>query len=316
MGDTLIKDQVQKANYWYEKLPYTLQTTNLGTSAQVFSLSNVSAIDSNKEVIVSDLAVTNTSAGLYLDLQQNSQNRQVNTLAFPASLAPIMTGREDGLRSTGKISTLLVNNSGAVIAGPLQFNYSAAVKQMSVAEKIMRGLPLSQQEQALQQKYQLGNRGLFPISIDTALDKAFLSRVVSSFEYADLVNFSTSLQSISNESPQNDHEMLVITSIAAEAAAQSNATITITRDSDENYVQILADNMSINRPFDCWIPAMHSINVQIQATGAVNNVPIRIQYKRIRLSTLILAMFGLLHTNSASPKDQELYNQVRAGVVV
>ncbi len=316
MGTSFSDSQAQLAKFWYEKVPYTYLNNSLQVGKTVPMVINnlASTTKNSKMAILSDLGVTQSS-NVYLTTQSNSKTPMTATTGYPSNLAPVFTDRDSGLRSTNALSLYFLNNTGASVAN-VQLNYSVGVKNLTVADKVMLNLPLTSPEQHLQQKFEIGNQGLRPLSLSRSLEQTWLSRVVSEEVYAYEQTATTYPTALETTTP-GAGEILVLTSIAIGGVPIGNqVTLTITRDQDNNYVQVLGDNANINTPFDCWVPARRNIIANISAVTTTADVTIRLTVLRLSISSVLLSMFGLVNPSTLSKSELNLYEQVLAGVVV
>lgn len=317
MGATFDSSQVRNAIYWYEKVPYTYYSVSLPiANSELFSINDVLKADLTvpKLAVMSSLATT-VSPGLDVLLYQQHNSRQLSTSSFPPSLGPILSDPNRGMRSTGRLGVSVANNSGAVYAN-YQANWVGSVKRMSTSEKLLFGVPLTATDQQLQAQYQLGQVGTFPMPVSRSLDIAFEGQILSDDPYGWTFDAPTSGAAITNEIPVAN-QILVITSIAAGGVPVGNqVTLNLSRDTNENYMQILADNMSLSQPFPCWIPVRHNFSLTASAMTATNNVSVRLGVLSIRLTPLIRAMFGELNAAELRGSDKVLFDQVSAGVIV
>ena len=306
--------QIQNANYWYEKLPYTfsaaLQTVQ---NAPIFQVSNVGTVSSGQKMaIISDIA-PNAVAGVNLNMNTESDNQALITTAFPGNLTPDLTAYGDGFRSTANISMSPQNETGAVIAN-YQMNYSAAVKRLTTADKIMRGLALTARDQELQAKYNIGKTGLRPPDLEDMLRTVFRSQIIG----PKLITFSADaiagMQTpVSNLQTVQD-EVLIITSIAASTTAGNGVTLNIDRDGQIGYVSVLVDNMSLSNRFNTWIPVKERMGVTLTANATTATI-VNMTVLRLRFSKIIQFMFGVTKA-ALTAEDQVLMDEIEAGVLV
>jgi len=264
---------------------------------------------------VSGLAVTPIS-GISLETLSGRHVRLLNTLAFPTGLAPILSGPNDGIRDTSKISLSILNSSGSAAAN-LYCTYLGGVKQLTTAEKVMLGVPLTSEDRRLVAKYHIGEQGFRPFALERSLQTAWYSRIVSQDAYAYVLNASPSLSTFENLSPGPD-EIVVLTSLAIGNCPAGNlVNLVINRDSDLSYVSILGDTLSLDQPFSTWIPARSNLAFQLTASTSTTGVAIRFTALRIKLSLVLRVLFGeLTPTDMSEIGDRELYDQVVAGTVV
>lgn len=316
MGNLFDDSQAQIARYWYERVPYTSYiATLLPGKTNIFSATDISTATEGKKIgILGNLAMTQ-AAYVQLATESAGNTRLTAAAAYPPSLRPVMTAADDGIRSSRALGIYLTNSSGAVVNNA-QINYTVAVKELTIADKVLRNMPLSAAEQSIQQKYQIGQQGIRPLAISKSLQQNWLSRVLSEEIYGYQQAVTSSPTTLENLVPGHN-ELLVITSIAMGGVPVGNqVTLTIQRDSDVGYVSILGDNLSLEYPLSVWIPATRQFSIGISAVTATAAATVRLTVKRLALSTVLQALFGKLNPAHLSREDLHLYEQVIAGVVV
>lgn len=316
MGNLFDDSQAQIARYWYERVPYTSYIAALlPGKTNIFSATDISTATEGKKIgILGNLAMTQ-AAYVQLATESAGNTRLTAAAAYPPSLQPVMTAADDGIRSSRALGIYLTNSSGAVVNNA-QINYTVAVKDLTIADKVLRNMPLSAAEQSIQQKYQIGQQGIRPLAISKSLQQNWLSRVLSEEIYGYQQAVTSSPTTLENLVPGHN-ELLVITSIAMGGVPVGNqVTLTIQRDSDVGYVSILGDNLSLQYPLSVWIPATRQFSIGISAITATAAATVRLTVKRLALSTVLQALFGKLNPAHLSREDLHLYEQVIAGVVV
>ncbi len=307
--------QLGYAVYGFEKLPYTSLTAQVPTGESlVFSVNQIdSHTNHQKLAILSDLAVTQAS-GLRLAVAHQSDNQQFSTAAFPGGLAPLLTHPDAGFRSTQALGLSLQNNNAATLDN-VQVNYAVAVRRMTVAEKLLRGVPLTHEESDLAAKYLQGGIGVHPHALSQTLERVFLGRVVDERLVSLTSDVSSTPTTVLSLSPASS-EILIVRSVASNAPVGNLVTVSITADDREGYCQVLADNMSLEQPFSSWIVASNNLYVQLSSVTSTNSVPLQMSILRVRVSLLIQALLGLVNRLELSGRDLEVYDKVRAGAMV
>ena len=309
-------NQIDRAVNWYERVPYTfLSTTGIPLTGQtVFSIPNIQQKAKNKMAILNKIGVTQTS-GIQLLIQAMSNRRVEYTTAYPSTLTPILTELSEGFRSTGNLSLEINNNSGAATTATFQLNYSVAIKSLTTAERILYGLPLSSTDQTYQHDFRFSNQGIRPWSLSRSLEYAFLGQILTQHVEAVNVNVSSAPLIVYNLQPNGPDRILLVRKIASQATTGNFVSIVLSRDTDVDYVSILADNMTIGNPFDVWIPVRSHLNVLMYSQTAETGVPFRIEVLELRKTTLIRALLGELDPTELNKDDLHLYQQAMAGVI-
>lgn len=310
------KQQVLSARYWYEKIPYTYFTSSLATgSTPLYVVTDIAKTDSvAKMAILQNLSTSaTTSENLSIIATHGSSRDNILPYTFPTFPQPVLSGEDEGMKSIHRAELSLVNNTGAAIDN-LQMNYSVAIKRLNIAEKIFYGIGLTQEEQDLAGKLHLSvGGGMRPLAISEFLKRAFWGHVLDTKTYTLAV--SSSDGPILSLTPGRD-ELFVVTSIASNATVGNQVLLTMNRDQDLNYVQVLADNMDLDHPLDMWMPFTSRMDLSISAQTQTSNVPVRLTVQIIQKSVVIRTLLGEISLGNLSGEDLNLYNQVRTGVAV
>ncbi len=95
-------------------------------------------------------------------------------------------------------------------------------------------------------------------------------------------------------------QFLVLTKLAAtEGTPANNIRISISRDTDANYISDLKPYaVGLERELSCFIPALSELSLNIIAAEAVT-VYIRYTILKVKLSNLLRCRFGLLSKEEA-----------------
>lgn len=307
--------QAKISKHWYEKIPYTfLGNVPIGRPTSIFSVSDIShATNSTKMSFLSQLAATQ-KPGVQLQLGHDTGIQSLDTGGFPANLQPLYAEENEGMRSVKRVSLAIQNNTGATVDN-FQTNYTVAMKNLTTADKVLRGIALTSQDVQLQSKFQIRDQGIRPLAIETSLARSFWGHVLDEV----LLTYSLPTQTFEitvDNVNATGGEYLILNSIAASAPIGNQVVLNISRDDDTNYGQVLADNMTLESPLHVWVPAVRSLTITMSAQVQMNSVPIRISYLRVKPSQLIEAMFGHVHESELSGEALTLYQQAMAGVLV
>lgn len=316
MAGTFDDAQIQLATAFYEQLPFTYWIASLPISKSLVTQARdiVTATSGKKLAYLSRIA-SSQATNVNLMAQAGADSQLIATNTFASNLVPIMTEENDGYRSAQTLSLNLINNSGTAVAN-FQMNYLGAVKTLTTADKVLRNLPLTPQDQALAHKYQIGKQGFRPLALSRMLEQVWYSRILTQEVRGYYQNVSSTATTLANVTPGAD-ELLVLTEIAIGGVTLGNqVTLTVQRDDNVNYVSILGDNMSLSQPFPVWIPATRGMSFGLSSITANNNVAVRLTLAHLRLSTVLRVMTGIMPMAELQGQDANLYEQILAGVVV
>lgn len=309
--------------YYYERIPYTAQVTNLtgGGSAPLFN----PVLGWNGPTSPSTL-VTVASVGLTgwnqveLRATYDGNSDRLHTRTFPPNLQGVPTR----YRAVNSLTAQLVNTSTAT-APTLDVRYTMEIWQMSIAYKLMAGYALSTEESDIAQAMGLPTnpelfRGDLPMPIATILDREWGARqVLTPMVVAQAVTATASQSPVAHVRAQ-PNQVLVLRSVACEAAPEDQVVLSIDRDNNPGHVQITGSPGQLARPLDCYVPALSHFTINIQAASALNYpVPIRLEVWQIALSLILRIRLGLLTAAAVtkllgSEQGNLLLNQLAVGV--
>jgi|GEM_PF-2063476 len=316
---------------WYEKLPYTALDQALPPGEEnLFLVEELAEHVPDRLAILSDIATTNTNANVWLRIQGPANTVTQYTAAWPGGLQPVFTAPGDGVRSTSKLGLQWVNNTTAALTSPYQANYAVAVKQLTTADRLVRGLPVppGSEDADLVTLYQLTQTTVRPMSLTEMLDRIWRRAIVSEEVWTTVTTVGTEVLNPPRISAPAG-TVLVLHRIAAAVPSGSVGNLvqlTLDRDGQQGLVTMLLDNApGLNQPWDVWVTAAKSWQPHLVAATATNNVTVRIEYYRVRLTALLDIIVGNtdIHALRAKPNktlaEQQVvaqYNQIRAGVVL
>lgn len=322
-------DAMEKARFWYERLPYTYYDGAMapGSSPVIAEPDLATPLGTDQLAVVSGVALTPTS-GLSLVWQGDGPNVYTEPASgWPAGLQPIMAGDNRGVRARQNLTLTLTNNTGAALGMPLQLNYLGAVKTLTVAEKLLLGVPLSAAEQALASQYNLqtpppaGWAGLRPSSLRRQLDLLFQGAVLTE-EWQTYTIPSVGQaqgQPFAQVAPRNSGEIVIWTEVWGSVAAADvgkGIMLTTQRDGQANTNVLLLDNASPSYPWHPWCVAKNQLWWSLNANVATANpVSVRIHWLRVTLTAVLAVLLSLASPADLAGPDRQLYDMARAGIL-
>jgi hypothetical protein len=313
-------DQLQRYRYWYELHPYTAYDAALPPGEEtIFEFQNLPSDVPNQLALLTHLGTTNT-ANISLRVDGPVTSRTENTTAFPSGLLPVMAGNEEGERSTTKMALKWLNNTGATATTVQQVNYAGALKQLTTADKVMRGLTLDATDLALQKKYQIYNQGLRPLTIEEMKDRIWRRAILDNDFLAATVDVgTTSLDIPPYTVPAGTVVVLHTLAVSIPSNAVGNfITLSIDRDTQRGQIQVLLDNAptpGLLYPWPLWLTVTNSFAVHLIAQTATSGVSIRIGWYRVKITGLLSVVLGQTNPADLTGVEKELYDRLRAGVV-
>lgn len=323
------REQMARARYYYERLPYTALDPALSVlETPLVDESNIAEdVGADKLAVISRISVTNTPA-VNLTVAGDKISRQESTAAFPPNFEPVMAGDNDGERSQGILKLAWNNISGATASATQQVTFHGAVKQLTVAEKILRGYTLTTAEQALAAQFKLGGPtdtfppGTRPFSQQEMLEQVWGRYVVDedfvAYAYPSVGTVPVPFASARPNKP--GEEVLVWHTLAGGLADSADVgkgvQLTLKRDEQTNLNTVLLDNASPVFPMRPWVTALNTLQWTLSAQQATAGaVVIRVHWYRIRLTNVLRVILGLAPVRDLQGPDKTLYDQIRAGVV-
>lgn len=323
------REQMARAAYYYERLPYTALDPALAVleTPLVDEANLAQDLGPDKLITLNRISVTPTP-GINVVLAGNRVSRQEVALAFPPNFEPLMAGDNDGERSQGILKLAWNNITGATATAVQQMTFHGAVKQLTVAEKILRGLALTAHEQALATQFGLGTPtdpyppGARPFSMAEMLEQVW-GRYILDEDFVSYVYPTVGVkpQIFTTAQPNKPGEEILVWHTVAGGLQDTGdvgkgVQLTLRRDKQTNLNTILLDNASPAFPMRPWVTALNtlqwSINAQQATTGAV---ALRVHWYRVRLTNLLRVVLGLAPISDLQGPDKHLYDQIQAGVV-
>ena len=314
--------QIAQYRYWYERLPYTAYDPGLAPNAtEIVTIQDLAADTQGQQLAVLGQVASTPVSNVSLQAQADALNRTWPTVGWPASLAPVAARPDDGLRATQQLLLSAANATGAALTSPFQVNFSGALKPLSTADRLLRGLPLSARDHELAAKFQLRpGEGLRPLSLAEALDHAFRRAILSEDWQTYTLTAGTAAAALPAITVRaGGGEIAVLHSVAASipsASVGNLVQLTLGRDTQTTHDTLLLDNAAgLGTPWTCWSTALQRWQPSVQAVTATDNVVIRLGWYRVRFTTLLMGLFGLIDPRTADKTTQDLLDRLEAGVL-
>lgn len=198
-------------------------------------------------------------------------------------------------------------------------SFGTWLMEPTVAHKIKHGLPLSQEEQKINEDLNISNtvdKGLLPLPFDYMIDREYRGQIIG--EEVKSLTPSGGLSAGVPErteglTPKTTDEFIVLTGIAATSGtASDNIEVEITRDTDAPYFSINTFPLSVDDELEMFIPALNEIRLKVVADASVSPFVLRYRYLRVKMSNILRIRFGLM-SEAGAPGD--LYRKVRGGII-
>ncbi|MBA7681407.1 hypothetical protein ES703_89745 [subsurface metagenome] len=181
-------------------------------------------------------------------------------------------------------------------------SFGVWVQSLTIADKLKLGIPLTNEERAIDKEFGISStveKGLLPLPLEQQIEREYRSQLISEETHGRTLNVTTASQLVETIYPRAG-QFLVLTKLAAtEGTADNNIRISISRDTDANYISDLKSYaVGLERELSCFIPALTELSLNIIAAGAVT-VYIRYTILKVKLSNLLRCRFGLLSKEEA-----------------
>ncbi|MBA7468594.1 hypothetical protein ES707_03845 [subsurface metagenome] len=236
----------------------------------------------------------------------------------------------------GSMFDLLANNFSLLAKDRIYYNlyhstgvsdfktfFSLWVIKPTVAHKLRLGIPLTAEEQKLNQELGISNtveKGLLPLPLDQQIAREY--QVIQEETHAFQVTVPTAGVDIETLHPLNG-QFLVLTKLSSgpsdTADVADNIRIAIDRDYVSDYVEFptwalgATDAVALGKEINCFIPALTELRIKLKATVQPDDpVNIRFTVRKCAMTNIFRARWGLA-TRDELPKD--VYDKVMAGVL-
>lgn len=307
---------ISSVKYRHEKATFTAGPMVLPPGST--TIFDVSGWDQNYMAVLESLAATqNPGVQLYWSYDgSQASNAQGYTDALPNGLAPYPVHAE----AVARLALFANNLTGAAIAN-FQLNYEITVKRMSIADKIMRGYPLTAADElalsalnptennnALGSLQALVKKGRQPLSFERIYEIVFSGRKAPDPGQSTPIHLTTANAVLPAQFtftvPSN--KVYVLEAIGVEATPA--VTVEIDRDDQVPYLLLngAAFATAQDTPFGLFVPFAKSLVLSVY--GATGTFLVRPQVRAYQLSDLIALHLGLANTPA------ELNNKVLAGL--
>lgn len=210
-------------------------------------------------------------------------------------------------------SLSLVLNADAIVTDYKMY-LGLWVIRPNIAERILWGLPLSSEDEALSRERSIADsvaKGVIPFPLSYQIQRENMGFKKTYTEVVATAPTGTTTPILTLAPPLSD-EFLVLESVTADSGAglalADNAQLYVSRDDNKNYLTLPIFAMDQSYDFPCFIPALRSLEISLyHEHGAdLTDRYVRVQIGKYKLTNLLRARFGL-------PTTEEAKNAVRGG---
>jgi hypothetical protein len=310
--------------YWLQQVAYTALISSVPANAQVSVQTAVqrwNPTNDPKTVVILDAVAASTAPGVQWWIQNDKALGRVDLGTVPPDLTPLPTGRV----AVDSLSHYLVNTTSAPAAN-IQLLYRYTIWHDTLAWRVMRGLPLTDEQRQTLRSLGLettptDQRGTLPMTLDRIIEGTYRPRLIRApLNYALLVNASTTDTTFHTERAE-PNQLLVLRSIAAAANEEDGVTITVDRDSQQGAMVLDAAMLRIDAPLTVFLPATQHLSFHVQATTTpAAPIPVRLEIWAVALSNILRLRLGQVTAETLAPlmgaeQAQKLAAAVQAGLV-
>ncbi len=212
---------------------------------------------------------------------------------------------------------LYLNFFGAILVANYTTHYGVWAFPPTVAHKLLYGIPLTNDEKTLAEKYGIQDsveKGVLPLPISQQIEREY--KVLGEETHSRSINIAVANTRYTIESiyPRKD-EIVVLTRMAANPGGAANVIrFVVDRDDDVGHADVRTFPLSLvaGGEVACFIPAIREIRLSTEGSVAPGAHLFRYTYQRIKLTNTLRARFGL------ASKDElpgDVWQKVMAGVL-
>jgi len=286
-------------DYHYEVLTFGTLVATLGPQASqpVFpSLQGWNPASDPGRVLLEWVSAGATPIpGVQLTVTNDQHQRQEDLGGYPPDLAP----RAWQAAARTRLAATVLNTNAQAVTN-VGIRYTVRVWRLPVAQKVLRGWPLTPQDRQAAQAAHLHtdpqqSRGTLPFQAEVVERATWDNRVVDA-DGALAVQFpvSTTPQTVHHVQARPD-TVLLLRRVAFDSYPDDGVTLSVTRDADEGHVIIPGWATALHRPVPLFIPARdHFTFTAVAQTAPRHPVLFRLTVQTVALSLLLRVRLGLV----------------------
>lgn len=251
-----------------------------------------------------------------------------NAMGVPASANEFVDPVTSGGVATQRARIFAVNNSGTDYtqggSDAYQMFYNYAIRDLTVIDKLRLGIPLNDTEQNLAAQFGLTRRERLnlPASRDPIYDPNIEGKTVvqgeADVQTVDIDNTGAANSVVISDENVNANQVLYLQRVSINGqdfTSGDDLQILVRRGGDQFYrIQTFGMN---GQPYkaDLHIPFFDSMDVEVFAANAINNVDVRVEYTYVERTLIEKALYGLENEvradDSLANRRRELFNEIR-----
>ena len=300
------------SQYWLERTPFTTVVDSLGPGASI-AVFAVAGWNPGSSVA---MVATLYSLGItqYPNLQVQVTADGVTDRYFADEFPEALQQMPMGHTAVKGLYLTLINNGTTTLTN-IQVMYICQSWRAPVAFKILRGYPLTKQEEAVAKSAGLStnanrDEGLFPLPLDYVIERSYKNRSVRS-SLAIARSFSiaaAATQTTIGQVRANTGEALILRSMGFDADFDDSVQFFVTRDDQTSHIQVAADQFSVENPQEVFVTATSNFTFLLQsATIPPANVPARIEVLRVSLDLILDLRLKLITSTDVATVFSQQY---------
>jgi|DewCreStandDraft_5_1066085.scaffolds.fasta_scaffold01244_26 hypothetical protein len=247
-----------------------------------------------------------TSANVEVRVRADADNYKINAGGLP----DLKSARWELLGT----ALLYLNLYGVGSVSDYRVRFGVWVYEPSVAEKIMLGRRLDQEESRIASALNLAasvQKGVLPVPISYLLEREY--NTVGEVARTAVLDLAANTEVTVGVVNPNPGEFLVLTGLAAApGTVAQNVRIRIDRDRDADYIEIPTYPLSLDDPIQCWVPALREFRIKAIASQNVAGWAMRYEVRRCVMTNVLRVRFGLLDRERT---PGETWDKTKGGIL-
>ncbi|MBA7590255.1 hypothetical protein ES708_32368 [subsurface metagenome] len=287
---------IRKARYLPELLPL-FHAQDLATGDNPIVTLGSPTISPAIPILTDKLSAT-PDATVLLKLKADKPTHKAETISLD------VMGELTPLEFLATSSLSLVLNADAPVSDYKMY-LGIWVVRPSIAQRILWGLPLTAEHEALSRKRGVRDsvvKGILPFPTSYQIERECMGFKRTYAEIVANVTLGQATQILVLSLPESSPEFLVLESVTADNAGltlANNAQIFVTRDDDTNYLKLPVFPMDSAYDFPAFIPALRKLEISYYADANLTNRYVRFTIGRYKLTDILSARFNLEATLEA-----------------
>ena len=254
-----------------------------------------------------------------------------NDNAINADLGALKDASLNEMNELGILSTkeLVIRGYSPVIVNNFQSRFLIRVDKLSIVDRILLGLPMTNVDKEIEKKFNIRDRISIGIAPITSLDKTImrsrlLAESVKDVVVSEVVSVSAGGSAVvgNKVSVPSGYKAVVIDIAAEQGTPGDNTRFKLLRDDQTDYVDVDTSCMgTINYNTECFIPVLDSFRVTLSSTNPVNDQSVRYRYVIAPLTIIDKLrwydspLVELTDNELTLAESEDMFDKISAGLV-